>query len=153
MPLINAELLQTADGVLWWSAIVVDRQGMPGRGWVGMRWDPDGTEGPAVVASHPDQHVWAPSPAGPAAAAWVEGPATPRPPGCVLSGGRVVEVRTGAGPGELWLVDPDGAERQLTAHPAHDTAPVCDAERSRVWFLSDRRVGTRALRLWWVRIP
>jgi hypothetical protein len=152
-PLVRAELQQTADGVLWWSAIAADRQGAPGRGWVGMRWDPDGAAGPAIVASHPARHVWAPAPAGDDTVAWVEGPAAPRAPGCVLPDGRVVEVRADRGPGDLWLVHADGAERQLTTHPGHDTAPVCDAARGRVWFLSDRRVGTRALRLWWVGIP
>jgi hypothetical protein len=152
-PLVQAELTQTGDGVLWLSAIAADRQGAPGRGWVGVRWDAVGGGGPTVVASHPERHVWSPDPAGPDRVAWIEGPAAPRAPGCTLPDGRRVEVRSRRGPGDLWLVHPDGAERQLTDHPGHDTAPVCDAARGRVWFLSDRRVGTRALRLWWVALP
>ncbi len=152
-PLIRAELRQTADGVLWWSAILSDRGDVPGRGWVGMRWDPDGGRAASVVASHATKHVWSPTPTSPDAVAWIEGPAEPAESGCAFPDGRTVEVRSEGGAADLWLVQSDGGAAHLTTHPGHDTSPVCDARRSRVWFLSDRRVGTRALRLWWVAIP
>jgi len=151
-PLVQAELTQTADGVLWLSAIASERGGAPGRGWVGVRWDAAGGGEPTVVATHPSAHIWAPVVSGPDSVTWSDGPAAPRLPGCAFPDGRRVEVRAERGPGELWLVAPEGAATPLTDHPGHDTAPVCDAARGRVWFLSDRRVGVRALRLWWLPI-
>ena len=151
-PLVQAELTRTADGVLWLSAIAPERGGARGRGWVGVRWDAGGGGGPEVVATHPSAHVWAPVASGPGSVTWSDGPAAPRLPGCAFPDGRRVEVRAEGEPGELWLVAPGGEATPLTEHPGHDTAPVCDAVRGRVWFLSDRRVGTRALRLWWLPI-
>ena len=152
-PLILSELTQTEDGALWFSAIATDRGGAPGRGWVGMRWDVVAGGAPEVVATHPSTHVWAPVPTGPDAVAWSEGPAEPRAVGCVFPDGRSVEVRPLDGPADLWITGADRRQDRLTNHPGRDTWPVCDAARGRVWFLSDRRVGSRALRLWWVAVP
>ena len=135
VPLISADLTLDADGTLRWDGLV------PGEGWVGLALTADEGE-VRIAAADPDAHTWA------TASGWSVSPTEPP-----LAGG----PRPGPGGGTVESVDgdilwrsPSGETRWLTRHPARDTEPVWDARRGRVWFLSDRAAGVRAMRLWWV---
>ena len=154
-PLVAADLVLGEGGSLALAGLVSDRQGRPGRGWVGMLFAPESGLPPGLDAFDANAHVWAPVALPDGAFAWSRGP---------LGTGAVLGAR-GAGPagGRLWVVPgasgtdvevrwADGRVRRLTNHPGQDQDPVWDAVRGRVWFLSDRGVGVRALRLWWVAI-
>ena len=65
-------------------------------------------------------------------------------------GGGRVEVRVAAGQTDLWWVPREGSAERLTDHPGHDVSPAWDPARQRLWFLSDRGAGVRALRVWWL---
>lgn len=149
MPLISADLIGTADGSLWFSGLSGTRQGRPGRGWMGFRLPPGDREAVEIVASDPGAHVWSPSPVGPAEVRWGAAVATPR---VGPNGGRL-DVRQIGGQAEIFWTPPDGEARRLTHHPGWDGDPVWDPRRGRIWFLSDRGVGVRALRLWWMPAP
>lgn len=134
-PLVAADLSLNAEGTLRFSGLTSDRGALPGRGWVAYRLDPDAGV-PEIVDSAPDAHIWAP------------GRSVQAQDGVV---GPVVRLRGGQAD-VAWIHD-GGALTWLTAHPGRDVEPVWDRRRGRVWFLSDRGVGVRALRLWWVPAP
>lgn len=146
-PLVAAELVGSADGSLWFSGLPTDRQGHPGQGWVGYRLAPGETV-PEIVAWSETAHAWAPTVSGTDTVTWQHGavaPVAPLRPG--PSGGTLTTITRG-GQRDLAWVHPSGEVIPLTASTAHDTAPVWDPSRRRIWFLSDRGVGVRALRLW-----
>ncbi len=146
-PLISAELVGTEDGSLWWSGLPTDRQGHPGQGWVGYRLAP-GQTAAAVVAWDADSHAWAPAASGPDSVTWRHGPAAPvTPPRPGPRGGTLTTI-TRHGQRDLAWLSPTGAVLPITTSPAHDTDPVWDPAAGRIWFLSDRGVGVRALRVW-----
>lgn len=151
MPLVAADLLRAPDGDLYFSGLSADRGGLPGRGWLGFALDPD--EGlPRRVEGVDGAHVFSPRWTG-EAITWAHGPDGAAPPAPVAcGGGELLELRVDGQQDIAWR-GPDGRVRRLTTHPAHDAAPACDEERGRVWFLSDRGVGLRALRLWWLPLP
>ena len=107
-----------------------------------------------MVASDPAAHVWSPRVADHGGVAWATGATEMmESEGCRFADGRRVVVTRRGATAELELVDEAGARSWLTDHPAHDMSPVCDEGRQRVWFLSDRGVGSRALRIWWIAAP
>ena len=147
LPLIADELVWSDGDGLCWSGLASDRGDAPGRGWVGYCLGDDGV--PRIVAAAEGTHVWAPRVDG-AVVSWRHGAVTPSPRDILSIEGRgQVVVRDG----DLYWVPLAGAERRLTDHPALDRSPVYDPQRERLWFLSDRRSGVRALRLWWLPAP
>lgn len=151
MPLVAADLLLAPDGDLYFSGLSADRGGLPGRGWLGFHLDPE--EGvPRRVAGAPGAHVFSPRWTG-EGIAWSHGPDGAAPTAPVpCRGGHLVELQVD-GQQDIGWRGPDGQVRRLSAHPAHDASPACDEARGRAWFLSDRGVGLRALRLWWLPLP
>ncbi|MEL6346145.1 MAG: glycosyltransferase 87 family protein [Myxococcota bacterium] len=148
-PLIAADLIGTDDGSLWFSGLTGDRRGHEGRGWVGFRLPPGRDETVEIVAASATSHVWSPVPVAPDRVLWNGAAEAVRPgPG----GGRLV-AREVDGQRDIFLITVDGRDIRLTTHPAHDDEPVWDRQRGRIWFLSDRGVGVRALRLWWIPEP
>ncbi len=152
-PLVAAELLRTEDGALWFSGLPQERGGLPGRGWIGYRLGPYEAQ-PRPVAGLAGAHVGAPLPIGAAQVRWRPGrdpgwDTAPRNASRPGPGGGTLEVRAG----DIWFVPATGPAVPLTTHPGHDAWPVWDPDRRRVWFLSDRGVGVRALRLWSVPLP
>ncbi|MFT5680430.1 MAG: hypothetical protein ACI8RZ_001336 [Myxococcota bacterium] len=146
-PLISAELVGTEDGSLWWSGLPTDRQGHPGQGWVGYRLAP-GQAVPEVVAWDETAHAWAPTVSGPDTVDWQHGaipPIDPTRPG--PDSGTLTTIERD-GQRDLAWVSPSGEMVPITSNSAHDTDPVWDASTQRIWFLSDRGVGVRTLRLW-----
>jgi hypothetical protein len=142
-PLTSAELTRTEDGSLWWSGLPTDRQGRPGGGWVGYRLSP-GQQTPEIVAWDEAAHAWGPEATGPATVRWQHGAFDPvagehRGPG----GGTLSSVG-----GDVVWRGPDGEESACTIGMSHDSDPVWDLEGGRIWFLSDRGAGVRALRVW-----
>ena len=104
------------------------------------------------MSADPDQHVWTPR-AGPQGITWQRGPGG-LPPAVVPGpdGGRLSTATFDGQRDVIWL-SPEGDAVRLTRHPAHDTSPAWDPTTRRVWFLSDRDVGVRALRLWYLPWP
>jgi len=145
-PMTASELRLSPDGVLWFSGLG-KRTDTPGRGWVGYRWDPS-EAAPEVVAADTRDHRWAPVASGETvrwqggSGGWVLSSAVP----CA---GGTLEVIERDGQSDIALVY-EGQIHWLTRDPAWDEHPVCDEARGRVWILSDRGAGVRALRLWWV---
>ena len=135
VPLIAADLQVEGDR-LTLSGLPGAGHPAGGGGWVRLSVDPTG--GPPTWSATPGQHAFA-APTAPGEAAAVPGP-----------GGGRVEVRAAAGQTDLWWVPREGAAERLTDHPGHDVSPAWDPARQRLWFLSDRGAGVRALRVWWL---
>ena len=154
-PLILAELRLAPDGEgLLFSAVAEHRAGAAGRGWLGFTWplDEAGVVGrPSPVSRSAEAHTWAPDPE---SGAFRVGPghlAEPRELPCGAGQLAVVQADDAVGTDLVAVVGE--AREPLTLHPSQDAWPVCDLARGRVWFLSDRGVGVRALQLWWVPLP
>ena len=104
------------------------------------------------LVSHASEHIWSPTLIDDGVV-WVRGPGadlSPRRVPCM--GGYLKIIETSMGP-QVGFVDAEKQVHQLTWTRAHHASPACDESRSRAWFLSDRGVGVRALRLWWVPLP
>lgn len=148
-PLVASELVWSEHRDLCWSGLASERGGHSGRGWVGYCLV-DGV--PQIVASQPDAHVWAPTASGDPH--WQSGPFAPQQHRMTPVGDLGwVEVRDMDGQTDLFWVSNTGAVQRLTYDPAQDTQPVWDSRRQRLWFLSDRQAGVRALRVWWLPAP
>lgn len=148
MPLIAADLVAHPDGSLYLSGLAEHRAGQPGRGWLGYVV----REGQVEVAqASPTTHVFSPVVHDGRLLSWSLGPdgaARPEPVPC--AGGWLLEVEHDGQQDIAWRA-PTGQQQRLTTHPGHDAWPACGSEH--VWFLSDRGVGVRALRLWRVALP
>ena len=100
------------------------------------------------VASSPTAHTWSPQVSGPDSVEWSSdslpqaSQVRPGPDGSTL-----LTIQR-EGQSDIALRRPDGTLTPVTQSPAHDTDPVWDPDTGRIWFLSDRGVGVRALRLW-----
>lgn len=135
LPLVAADLQRDGDRLVP-SGLPGAGHPAAGAGWARLSVDPSG--GPPRWEAAAGQHRFA-SPTEPGEAASTPGP----------DGGRL-EVREQDGQTDVWFVPRSGAATRLTQHPAHDVGPVWDPSRRRIWFLSDRGVGVRALRVWWL---
>ncbi len=145
LPLIASELTLADDGRLLLSGLTADRQGQPGQGWVGYAWDPDGGA-PEIVAASTFTHAWAPKPGGSfsgGATGYLGPDLVPGPEDGQLA----------AKDGDVYWLAPNGVAVPVTTDPAWDDWPVWDPERQRIWFLSDRDVGVRALRVYAIDWP
>ena len=150
LPLIAAELMWSEAGGLCWSGLASDRHGHPGHGWVGYCLEGDT---PRIVAHSERAHTWAPSTVD-GRLLWQEGAVAPLVRSVeVIEGRGQVEVRAVHAQLELFWVPLQGPPRRLTHHPARDVQPTWDPQRQRLWFLSDRVAGVRAMRLWWMPPP
>ena len=145
MPLIASDLMRSPDGSIWFSGM--PNRGDPKYGWIGYRLLLDDQEVQSVAMDE-ENHVWSPRLAKDGIA-WTMGA------GADLNlvespclGGVVKVVETDLGP-QIGLVDAQSKTHILTWARAHYSHPICDEDRDRVWFLSDRGVGVRAMRLWW----
>jgi hypothetical protein len=152
MPLVAADLIYTSDGSLWFSGIPAQgTSGLSGQGWVGYQLRIDRRQ-LWPVASAPDAHVWSPQVVD-ESMTWTHGPGADLGEyGVPCRDGSLGVVETEDGP-QIGLSDAMGRVHRLTWTRAHYASPACDESRNRAWFLSDRGVGVRALRLWWVPLP
>jgi hypothetical protein len=149
MPLVAADLIYTSDGSLWFSGIPArGTSGLSGQGWVGYQLQIDRLQLWPVV-SDSDAHVWSPRLVD-EAMTWIHGPgADLGEAGVPCRDGYLEVIETDDGP-QIGLSDALGRVQLLTWTRAHYANPACDEAGNRAWFLSDRGVGVRALRLWWV---
>ena len=145
-PLVAADLVSQSDGTLCFSGLTIARGGLPGRGWLGLCLDP-GASAPRRVAADPARHTWSPQVVD-GRIVWQRGPTGDPPPMPVPCRGGTLETLARDGQQDIAWRGPDGVLHPLTTHPAWDTDPACDEAHDRAWFLSDRGVGLRALRLW-----
>jgi hypothetical protein len=152
MPLIAADLILTSDGSLWFSGLPAQGTARPeGQGWMGYQLLPE-TQSLRPLLSDPDAHIWSPR-ATADSVQWTVGPGadlSPAPVPCLDGFLEVLDTKQGP---QIGYIDGHGRAQLLTWVRAHHASPACDEERGRAWFLSDRGVGVRALRLWWVPLP
>lgn len=148
-PMTASELRLTPDGTLWFSGLG-RRTDPPGQGWVVYRWDPS-QPAPEVVAADLRDHRWAPEVDG-QTVSWSGGSGAWSAPAPVPCAGGTLQARLDERQSDI-AFERNGQTVWLTRDPAWDEEPVCDEARGRVWFLSDRGAGVRALRLWWVPLP
>jgi len=150
-PLVASDLVQAPDGSLCFSGLTADRGGLPGHGWLGLCLAP-GQVAPRRVAADPARHTWSPAVVE-GQLRWSRGPTgAERPSPVPCRGGSLEEVEVDGQQDIAWR-GPEGQQVRLTTHPGHDAWPVCDEKAGVAWFLSDRGVGLRALRLWSVALP
>jgi len=151
-PLISADLVRVENGAVCWSGLRADRAGKPGRGWMGFCLNPD-EHTATLEAWNAGSHVWSPSTNPQGGVAWstasVEIEVRPR----TGPDGGTLFSKEEDGQFDIYWVGPLGTQLRLTNHPAMDVEPVWDPARRRVWFLSDRHAGVRALRVWWIPWP
>ena len=152
MPLVASDLISTSDGSLWFSGLPTpNTPRLGGRGWMGYQLELESQRLRPLI-SHPVAHIWSPMDTE-EGVVWGRGPGADlgaRPVPC--GQGYLKIIATEMGP-QVGFVDADEEIHQLTWTRAHHASPACDEERGRAWFLSDRGVGVRALRLWWVPLP
>ena len=145
MPLIASDLMRSPDGSIWFSGM--PNRGDPKYGWIGYRFLVE-EEVVEVVAMDEHNHVWSPRLTD-GGIEWSLGAgADVNPVDTPCLGGVAQVVETDLGP-QIGLIDAQSKTHILTWSRAHYSHPICDEERNRVWFLSDRGVGVRAMRLWW----
>ena len=152
MPLVASDLLYDDAGALWFSGLPTqDTPRVSGRGWVGYQLRIDEAQ-LRPVYSDPLAHIWSPLMVD-GGMAWTRGPGADLTPRSIPCGeGRLEIVETERGP-QVGYFDAAEQLHRLTWTQAHHQSPACDRDRGRVWFLSDRGVGVRALRLWWAPLP
>ena len=152
MPLVAADLIATPDGTLWFSGLPsLGTPRVSGQGWMGYQLDVE-TPNLQTLVSDPERHIFSPE-FNEQGITWTRGPgADLSARGVPCRGGVLQVVDTDLGP-QIGLVDANQRIHMLTWTRAQHASPACDEARGRAWFLSDRDVGVRALRLWWIPLP